>query len=68
MISLSRLIAGILLILLGGGLIVASFLTSLVFLVYAVPAIVVGIWLLFNKNEDKIEQRADLKGGRKNGK
>lgn len=33
-------------------------------LFYGIPILIIGIFVLFNKNEDKIEQRKD-KGGKK---
>ncbi len=62
MVSISRLIAGIFFILLGIFFIGLSFVETLFILIYGIPLIVVGIVLLLNKNEDKIEERLDGKG------
>jgi len=51
---------GILFVVGGFALTIVSFFTSLFFLIYSIPLIVVGIWMLANKNEDKIEERQDL--------
>lgn len=59
MISISRLIVGVVFILGGIVLTVLSFFSSFVFLIYSIPLIVIGIVLLLNKNEDKIEERLD---------
>jgi uncharacterized membrane protein YccF (DUF307 family) len=59
MISISRLVVGIFLITLGAVLVALSFLT-LVTLIYAIPALAIGIVILFNSAEDKIEERKDL--------
>lgn len=67
MVSVSRLITGLFLIVGGIVLTVVSFFSSLIFLIYSLPMIVLGIWLLVDKNEDKIEERKDIKvrGGKK---
>jgi hypothetical protein len=59
-INWSRLVFGLLFVLGGIALTVASFFASFVFLIYSLPMIAVGIWLLFNDKEDVIEQREDL--------
>ena len=51
----SRVLTGGVLIALGGVLIVVSF-TDLVFLIYGIPALLIGIFLFFNNKEDDIEQ------------
>jgi len=61
MISISRLVFGILFVVGGFALTIVSFFTSLFFLIYSIPMVVVGIWMLANKNEDKIEERKDIK-------
>jgi membrane-bound ClpP family serine protease len=61
-----------------GGLIIAiiGFLLSLVplfydskdanvALAYGIPILIIGLFVLFNKNEDKIEQRKDKGGSKK---
>jgi hypothetical protein len=59
-ISFSRLIVGIVFILGSVVLTIASFYSSFVFLVYSFLLLFIGIWVLFNKGEDKIEERKDL--------
>ena len=51
----SRVIAGGILIAVGGVLVAVSF-TDLVFLIYGVPTLFIGIFLFFNDKEDDIEQ------------
>jgi len=51
----SRTVTGIVMIILGAGLIGLSFL-SLIFLVYGLIVLILGIVIFFNKKEDKIEQ------------
>ena len=65
MMSISRLIVGLLFILFGIALIILSFFTHWLMLIYGIPLLIIGIVLLLNKNEDKIEQRKDMmKGGK----
>ena len=61
---LSRTITGILIILFGLILIFISFFNSFIILIYAIPIFIIGIFILLNKNEDKIE-KIKMKGGRK---
>lgn len=56
----SQLITGIILILGGIALAIGSFFSTFIFLIYSVILIILGIFILFNKNEDKIEERKDL--------
>ena len=63
---LSRTITGIALIILGIILISVSIKGSLWVLIYGIPIFAVGIFILFNKKEDKIESRRDMKGGKRN--
>ncbi|MBT3691102.1 hypothetical protein HOG16_02565 [Candidatus Woesearchaeota archaeon] len=61
----SRILSGIGLIILGIFLIILSFYideSQWVTLMYGVPSLIVGIWLIFNNKEDKIEQ---IKGAKK---
>ncbi len=51
----SRTITGLAMILLGIILIVVAFFEALFVLIYAIPLIIIGIFILFNKGEDKIE-------------
>ncbi len=59
--SSSRIITGIIFLIGGIVLMVLSFTISLFILIYGIPIFLVGIFLLLNKNEDKIEKRKDLK-------
>ena len=55
----SRLIAGIFLIVAGLALTIVSFVFSearIVSLTYGIPALVIGVFIIFNKKEDDIEQ------------
>jgi predicted phage tail protein len=61
MVSVSRLIAGIFFVIAGAGLTAFSFNESFFLLIYGIPMIIVGVVLLLNKNEDKIEARLDEK-------
>jgi len=60
----SRTIIGIIGICLGLVLIVLSFFVSFVALIYGIPILIIGLFILFNKNEDKIEG-IKQKGGKK---
>lgn len=55
----SRTITGISFIVAGLVLIGLGFLT-LVTLFYGVPILIIGLFILLNKNEDRIEERKDL--------
>jgi membrane-bound ClpP family serine protease len=59
--SLSRLIIGTTLVTLGIVLLIASLYATTILLIYAIPALVIGIVILFNKKEDEIEERKDIK-------
>lgn len=61
--NFSRLITGLILIVGGFALIVVSFLTSFFILIYGIPILLIGFWIWFNKNEDKIEERLDESKG-----
>lgn len=52
----SRTITGIALIILGIILISVSVKESLWILIYGIPIILIGFFILFNKREDEIEQ------------
>ncbi len=52
---ISRTITGILTMMLGIVLSVAAFFTSLILLFYGIPIFILGIFIFFNKGEDKIE-------------
>ena len=53
-------------IILGIILIFVSVTESLWVLIYGIPSILIGLFILFNKKEDKIESRKDVKGGKRN--
>jgi ABC-type bacteriocin/lantibiotic exporter with double-glycine peptidase domain len=59
--SVSRLIIGLFFIIVGIALIIVCFFITFFFLIYAIPLLIIGIVIIFNKNEDKIEKRKDLK-------
>jgi len=61
MVSSSRLIIGLLFLLAGIFFSVLAIFTVWLMIVYGIPLIIIGIVILFNKNEDKIERRKDLK-------
>jgi len=54
--TMSRTITGILLIILGIILIYVSVNESLWVLIYGIPVLLIGLFILFNKKEDEIEQ------------
>ncbi len=58
---LSRTITGSILVLLGISLIVAGFFTMFITWIYGIPSLIIGIFILLNTKEDKIEERKDLK-------
>jgi membrane-bound ClpP family serine protease len=62
---LSRTITGTALIILGIILVFVSVKEPWV-LIYGIPIILIGFFILFNKKEDKIESRKDVKGGKRN--
>ncbi len=64
--TISRTITGMLLIILGIILIYVSVNESLWVLIYGIPITLIGFFILFNKKEDKIESRRDVKGGKRN--
>ena len=59
-----RLISGLVVMILGLGLIIASLFTSMFLLIYGIPLFVIGVVVILNKKEDKIEKRLDMKGGK----
>lgn len=59
--SISRLIAGGIILIGGIFFIILSIFTVWWMLFYGIPLSILGILLLLNKNEDKIEKRKDLK-------
>ncbi len=54
--TISRIITGILIILLGLFLIRLSILEDLWILIYGIPILIIGIFIFFNKKEDNIER------------
>ncbi len=65
--NLSRLITGIVMIVGGLFLIILSFFVkeaSWVALMYGIPILIIGVFILLNKKEDKIEQIKQA-GGKK---
>ncbi len=54
--KVSRTISGIAIILWGGFLIYVGILWSIWILIYGLPIFIIGFFILFNKNEDKIEE------------
>ncbi len=65
--NISRLITGIVMVLGGLFLIGLSFFieeASWVALMYGIPLLIIGVFILFNKKEDKIEQ-IKSSGGKK---
>jgi len=52
----SRVISGSVAIIIGLGLTIASVVSSYFLLIYSIPVLLIGIWLIFNKKEDKIEK------------
>ena len=56
-----REISGIVVSVFGFILIVASLFITTFILIYGVPIFVIGLFIIFNKNEDRIEE---IKGGK----
>ena len=52
----SRVITGIVMILISFGLFVPPFFGFWFTLIYGIPILIIGIFILFNKEEDKIEE------------
>jgi len=50
-----RIITGIVVSFIGFVLLVLSFLVSYFFLMYAIPLVIVGVFIIFNTKEDEIE-------------
>jgi sulfite exporter TauE/SafE len=61
---MSRTITGIVMVVLGAILIGLGAVTHWVTLFYGVPLLIIGLFILFNTREDKIEGRKDLKGNK----
>ena len=64
--SLSRLIMGLIFSIGGLLLLILAIFTVWWTVFYGIPLLILGIWLLLNKSEDKIEKRKDLKENRYN--
>ena len=63
---LSSFIVGMALIILGLGLFLAAiYFKTWLPLIYGIPSFVIGFFILFNKNEDRIEMRKDKKSERR---
>ena len=54
--TLSRIITGVIAILLGITIISFGFIKDLWLLIYGIPIFIIGILILFNKKEDEIEK------------
>ena len=54
--KLSRTLSGIGLIVFGFVLILFAIIEEIWLLIYGLPSLIIGVFILFNKNEDKIEQ------------
>ena len=64
--TLSRTITGTITIILGLVLIAISIFKSLWVLIYGIPILIIGIFILLNKKEDYIETiKTKTKGGKK---
>jgi len=75
--NIGQLIAGLFLSVLGFVLIFVALFSrfgggGLISLIYGIPSLIVGLFILFNRKEDSIEKlkamKIPLKGGRKNKK
>ena len=60
-ISAGRLVIGLIFSIIGIVLIIISIFSAWGIIFYGVSLLIIGIVILFNKNEDKIEKRKDLK-------
>jgi len=54
--KISRTITGTIAILLGLFLIIFAIFKELLILIHGIPILIIGIFILFNKNEDVIEE------------
>ena len=61
---LSQLIIGIVFIVGGVALTIVAFFATLFLLIYGLPLLVIGIWMLLNKREDVVEP-IKKRGGKK---
>lgn len=61
---LSQLIIGIIFVIGGITMTVVSFFTSFFLLIYGLPLLILGIFILFNKKEDVVEP-IKKRGGKK---
>ncbi|MBT3395291.1 hypothetical protein HOA59_03005 [archaeon] len=62
--NISRLLTGIGLLVLGIIFFVLALFDSFWLFFYAIPFIIIGVWIFFNDGEDKIE-KIKYKGGKK---
>ena len=62
--DLSRIITGIVMIVLGLILIGVSYFVKFISLIWGIPLVILGIFILLNKKEDKIEE-IKSQGGKK---
>ena len=62
---ISRTITGLIIIVVGLMVIGISFFMSFAILIYGLPILIIGIVILLNKSEDKIEQIKKIKGRKK---
>jgi len=63
--TLSRTISGTLFVVIGLVLMMFASKAHFVTLIYGVPILILGFFILYNKREDEIEERKDLKGKKK---
>jgi len=61
---ISRTITGSIIIVLGMVLVFVSVFFAWFVLIYGIPLLIIGLFILFNKKEDEIEE-VKLKGGKK---
>lgn len=54
--NIFRIITGFIVSFIGFVLLVLSFLVSYFFLMYAIPLVIVGVFIIFNTKEDEIER------------
>lgn len=59
--TVSRTITGSVMILIGLALVGISPFAKFITLIYGIPLVILGFFILLNKKEDKIEERKDIK-------
>ncbi|MDP3965908.1 MAG: hypothetical protein Q8Q04_00045 [archaeon] len=62
---MKRIYSGISVTIFGIALIIASFIWEYFILIYGIPIFIIGIVILLNRREDKIEELKYKKGGKK---